>query len=322
MTSHPEAPLVSIITPAKNIAAYFSETLESVLAQTYSQWEWIIADDGSTDATIELVRKVSEQEPRIRLIKVEGENGLAARARNTAMRAAKGQLFAFLDADDQWLPEKLEAQVSYFRDHPEADGVCCWFEVFGDQDRLQRESRVVPRSPICGREEIKKGISFQTSTVLIRRKIYDEMGGMDEDPRLRSGQDTEYFIRVVCQYEIHRILRTLSRYRLTPLSDSLSGTHATTGNTRGWRIFEVLTEKGVLTADEQKFWRSHLFYSQARDNLFLHEAGFRGALFRSILAGRPSLRAVLMALLCFLPAALLRPLLLSMQKVLARIARG
>jgi hypothetical protein len=180
---------------------------------------------------------------------------------------------------------------------------------------------VARRSRVCRREEIRTGIPFQTSTVVYRRRVYDELGGMDEDPRLKSGQDSEYFIRVVCRYEIHRILQTLSRYRLTPLTDSLSGTHATTANTRGWRIFEVLTEKGVLTRDERKAWRSHLYYSQARDNLFLHHAAFRGALFRSLLAGRPSPRAVLMALLSFLPAAALRPLLLSMQRIAARLAR-
>lgn len=314
MNSRSDSPLVSIITPARNAAAYLEETIASVTAQTYENWEWLIADDGSTDRTVEIVEAAAGRDPRIRLLRVEGEGGLAARARNTALAQARGELIAFLDADDLWYPEKLETQVHYLEQHLEADGVCCWFEVFGDEERMRRENRLVRRSPVCRREEIRTGIPFQTSTVVLRRRVYDEMGGMDEDPRLKSGQDSEYFIRVVCRYEIHRLLRTLTRYRLTPLGGSLSGSHATTQNTRGWKIFEVLSEKGVLTPEEMRQWRSHLYYSQGRDNLFLHDAPFRGALWRSILAGRPPLRAVLIFALSFLPAAALRPLLLRMQR--------
>lgn len=320
MSSDPAKPLVSIITPARNAGAYLEETLASVSAQTYENWEWLVADDGSTDNTLEVLQSAAARDPRIRVLRVEGESGLAARARNTALAAAKGELIAFLDADDLWYPEKLEAQVGYLLEHPEAEGVCCWFKVFGDEDRKRRENRLVRRSPVCRRGEIRNGIPFQTSTILIRRKIYDHMGGMDEDPRLKSGQDSEYFIRVVCQYEIHRLLRTLSRYRLTPLGASLSGAHATTQNTRGWKIFEVLREKGVLTPGEQRAWRSHLYYSQGRDNLFLHDAPFRGSMWRSIAAGRPPLRAVMILGLSFLPAPLLRPLLLRLQRGLGALS--
>lgn len=314
MNATPTPPLVSIITPARNAAAYIEETIASVTSQTWENWEWLIADDGSTDRTVEILEAAGERDLRIRILRVEGEGGLAARARNTALAAAKGDLIAFLDADDLWYPEKLEAQVRYLAEHPEADGVCCWFEVFGDEARMQRENRLVRTASVCRREEIRTGIPFQTSTVVLRRRIYDEIGGMDEDPRLKSGQDSEYFIRIVCRYEIHRMLRTLSRYRLTPLGGSLSGAHATAQNTRGWKIFEVLAEKGVLTPEEQRAWRSHLYYAQGRDNLFLHEAPFRAPLWRSVVAGRPPLRAVLILGLSFMPAALLRPLLLRMQR--------
>lgn len=313
MNPTPTEPLVSIITPARNAERYIREALATVREQTYRNWEWLVADDGSTDCTVSILEEAAGSDSRIRLLRVDGEGGLAARARNTALSAAKGEFIAFLDADDLWYPQKLEVQVDYLRRHPEADGVCCWFEVFGDEERMRRENRLVRRSPVCGREEIRTGISFQTSTVVLRRKVYDEIGGMDEDPRLKSGQDSEYFIRVVCGYEIHRLLRTLSRYRLTPLGGSLSGAHATSQNTRGWKIYEVLTEKGVLTPEERRAWRSHLYYSQGRDNLFLHDAPFRGALWRSIAAGRPPLRAVLILVLSILPAKLLRPLLLRLQ---------
>jgi hypothetical protein len=109
----------------------------------------------------------------------------------------------------------------------------------------------------------------------------------------------------------------LSRYRLAPVSASLSMSQGSAENLRGWNLLRVLEEKDVLTASERRAWRSFLHYEQARDNLFHRDAPFRGALLRSILGGRPPLRAVAILSLSFLPAGVLRPLLLRAQRVLA-----
>lgn len=103
--------LVSIIMPSYNTANYISETIESVLAQTYTNWELIIVDDCSVDDTDEAVKKYL-RDSRIHYIKNEVNSG-AAVSRNCALREAKGRWIAFLDSDDLWLPEKLEKQIAF-----------------------------------------------------------------------------------------------------------------------------------------------------------------------------------------------------------------
>lgn len=105
-------PLVSIITPAYNAERYLTDTVHSVLAQTYSNWELIIADDCSTDGTRKLLGDLSEADDRINVIYLE-QNGGAAIARNAAIKQAKGRFIAFLDSDDKWKETKLEKQVDF-----------------------------------------------------------------------------------------------------------------------------------------------------------------------------------------------------------------
>ncbi len=105
--------LVSIIAPSYNTAKYIDETIQSVLRQTYTNWEMIIVDDCSTDNTDEIV-KLYLSDTRIKYLKNEKNSG-AAVSRNYALREAKGKWIAFLDSDDLWMPEKLEKQVSFMQ---------------------------------------------------------------------------------------------------------------------------------------------------------------------------------------------------------------
>lgn len=107
---HGEEGLGSIIMPSYNTAPYIKETIQSVLNQTYTNWELIIVDDCSTDNTDEVLTEIDD--PRIRVFKNEKNSG-AAVSRNRALREAKGQWIAFLDSDDIWMPEKLEKQIAF-----------------------------------------------------------------------------------------------------------------------------------------------------------------------------------------------------------------
>ena len=102
--------LVSIITPSYNCAKYIGETIQSVLNQTYTNWELLIVDDCSTDNTEEVVKSFGDE--RIRYLRNEKNSG-AAISRNYALREAKGRWMAFLDSDDMWMPEKLEHQIAF-----------------------------------------------------------------------------------------------------------------------------------------------------------------------------------------------------------------
>ena len=106
--------LVSIIMPSYNTELFISDTIKSVLAQTYTNWELIIVDDYSTDHTDDVVNSFSDE--RIHYYKNSCNKG-AALSRNRALRKAKGKWIAFLDSDDLWMPQKLEMQIAFMKEN-------------------------------------------------------------------------------------------------------------------------------------------------------------------------------------------------------------
>ena len=102
-------PLVSIITPCYNAADFIAETIASVQAQTYTNWEMLITDDGSSDASVAIVEAIAKVDPRVKIFPIK--NSGPANARNNSIKHAKGSYMAFLDSDDQWLPKFLELSI-------------------------------------------------------------------------------------------------------------------------------------------------------------------------------------------------------------------
>ncbi|MBQ8939706.1 MAG: glycosyltransferase family 2 protein [Paludibacteraceae bacterium] len=121
--------LVSIIMPTYNCEQFIRESIDSVLAQTYTAWELLIVDDCSTDNTAAVM--VSYTDPRIRYMRNDRNMG-AALTRNRALREAKGRYIAFLDSDDLWTPDKLEKQVAFMRQHCYAFSYTCYSEMDSD----------------------------------------------------------------------------------------------------------------------------------------------------------------------------------------------
>ena len=107
---------VSIITPAYNASVYISEAIDSVISQTYKDWELLVTDDCSTDSTLDVVAKYSKYDSRIRALR-NPENTGPAGARNNSLSYASGRYIAFLDSDDFWIPEKLEKQISFMTEN-------------------------------------------------------------------------------------------------------------------------------------------------------------------------------------------------------------
>ncbi len=109
-------PLVSIVTPVYNAARWLPETIAAVRAQTFTDWEQIFVDDGSTDGSLAIVEALAVEDPRFRSLRMPGNEGPSA-ARNLAIDAARGRFLAFLDADDLWHPEKLARSVDWMTTH-------------------------------------------------------------------------------------------------------------------------------------------------------------------------------------------------------------
>ena len=115
---HGAGPLVSVVMPAYNASRFITEAVNSVLAQSYQNWELLIVNDASPDNTLEIARNLADQDSRIHVID-QPQNGGVAKARNTALEIAKGKYIAFLDSDDIWSADKLDLQVSLM----ESEGV-------------------------------------------------------------------------------------------------------------------------------------------------------------------------------------------------------
>ena len=110
-------PLVSIITPCYNAAATIRQTIESVLAQTYRNWEMLIVDNCSMDGSVSIIKEYARRDRRIRYLKTDRNSGSSAMPRNVGLDHASGDLVAMLDADDMWLPDKLTDQVVFMEKH-------------------------------------------------------------------------------------------------------------------------------------------------------------------------------------------------------------
>jgi len=192
-----ENPTVSVIIPTYNRAHLVGRAIRSVLNQTYQDFEIIVVDDGSTDNTEEVVKGFNDD--RIRYIWHDENRGGAA-ARNTGIKAAQGEYIAFLDSDDEWLPEKLEKQVKAFEDALPDVGV-----VYTDFRRLDKRGDKELRFAKVMREvsgdihrDLLEGNFIGTPTALVRRECFDKVGMFDE--RLPRLQDWELWIRISKYY--------------------------------------------------------------------------------------------------------------------------
>jgi glycosyltransferase involved in cell wall biosynthesis len=181
---------VSVIIPAYNIAPYIAETLTSVFAQTKPAFEVIVVNDGSPDT-----EKLEEAlEPFFdRILYLKQENRGLSGARNTGIRAAKGDLIALLDGDDLWLPEYIETQTDFLRDHPEYDLVYCNAVFFGDSDYEGRQFMDI--CPSLGEVTPAAIISRKCCvfvSVTARAEALREVGF---DESLRSWEDFDCWLR-------------------------------------------------------------------------------------------------------------------------------
>ena len=209
-------PKVSVIIPTYQHAHFVGQAVESVLAQTYKDYEIIVVDDGSTDNTCEVLAEFGD---RITVIYQENR-GLSA-ARNTGIRASKGQYVAFLDADDIWLPEKLEKQIPLF-ERDESVGLVSSDMFFFDENGLRMHKNGL--RPETGFDWVppKSGMVYSTlfvqnyilmPTVVVRRCCFDDVGFFDEE--LSSYEDHDMWLRIAKNWAVDYVNEPLAMYRLS-----------------------------------------------------------------------------------------------------------
>jgi len=219
---------VSVIVPVYNAEQYVKDTLQSLLAQTHSNLEVIIVDDGSPDQSIEVCRQFTDS--RIKIVQ-QSNRGLAG-ARNTGIRHAQGEYVAFLDADDLWLPEKLEKHVHHLQTSPLV-GVSFSYSAFIDElgeytglYQIPRKIKGITAPYVLCRNPIGNG-----SAAVLRRKVFEDIEFQDDvygkpesfyfDERLRAKKadatDLECWTRIAAQttWETEGIPEVLTLYRIS-----------------------------------------------------------------------------------------------------------
>lgn len=200
-----DAPLVSIVTPTLNARRYLDQCVQSVLGQGYPHIEQVFVDGDSTDGTLEALRAYEARRPdRVRLILKPGAGPGAAW--NIGLKAARGDIFGCLGADDLCAPGAIEAVVAFFREQPGASfvhGGCDFIDAGG---RLLRPHRV---EPFDYRTFANTARHIATPSAFYRRSVMERVGWLDA-----SGDDFDLMLRIAREFEIHGLDRVLSCLRI------------------------------------------------------------------------------------------------------------
>ncbi|MEM8493788.1 MAG: glycosyltransferase family A protein [Planctomycetota bacterium] len=210
-----DGPTVSVIIPTYRHAAYVIKTIESVLGQTFQNFELILVNDGSPDDTAEVVRPIVESDPRIRY--VEQRNGGQASARNHGLHLARGEFLAYLDDDDLWPADKLAWQVPLLKSNPGAGFVYGTHELFHPNGRIVPDP-IVPRSGQFYDEMLEHWLIRSPGQTLMRASAVREVGGWDES--IRGSDDWDLHLRLLQHLPAVGHAALALRYRVHPANAS------------------------------------------------------------------------------------------------------
>jgi len=207
-----DSPAVSVVIPAYNAAAFIQKTLASVAAQTYSDYEIVVIDDGSSDDTGTIVQEYLKRQGLPGAC-IRQENKGIAGARNTGVRRARGRWIAFLDHDDAWFPDKLRIIMEEFSLYPEA-GLVCHNENIVEEGRWVGMGRYGPWTPRMYTRLLFKGNTLSPSCVTVKREKVLEVGGFRENPEFNTVEDYDLWMRLsrVCRF--HFTDHVLGEYQL------------------------------------------------------------------------------------------------------------
>ncbi len=254
-------PRVSVIIPAFNYGHFLPEALDSVLAQSFQDFEIIVVDDGSTDTTQEAVSAYIKKNPK-RIRYFYQDNKGPAAARNKGIREARGEYIAFLDADDLWLPKKLDLQIDRFQNNPNCGLVYTGYYLMNECGAIQGIYSMQP----VPKEIIKKRILLTnpmagTPTIMVRKSCFEKVGYFDED--LVSAEDWDMWLRIIRKYDFAHVREPLVKVRLHKESQSFFGEK----NLRnGLRVLDKLFSDASLRKDRllRRRCYAYRYYSTSR----------------------------------------------------------
>lgn len=210
--------LISIIMPSFNSGKTIAESIESVISQTYENWELLITDDCSSDDTISIINTFISKDHRIKMFQ-NSKNSGAAISRNLSISNARGDYIAFLDSDDIWLPNKLSIQLSYMLNRKDVDFSFTAYEIVDEYGHsagrvidLQGENLAFNYFDM-----LRKKATLECSTVLFRREAFEDY----LMPNIRTGQDYALWLKLLkTGKKAYLVNEVLTKYRILPNSIS------------------------------------------------------------------------------------------------------
>lgn len=218
MASEANPPTVSVVMSAYNACPYLAEAVDSILSQTYRDFELIVTDDGSTDGTREALRRYEARDPRVHVVLNKSNIGFA-RSQNGGFRASRGRFIAFHDADDASLPTRLEKQVSFLLSHPKIGLVGTWPEFIDEAGHAIEESDF---NRVTDNLSLQSGLfgsyCFCAGSIMVRRMTLLQAKGFD--PEMVAHEDYDLLLRLAEITELANLPEELYRYRLHPVSVS------------------------------------------------------------------------------------------------------
>jgi len=247
-------PRVSIVIAAYNHEKYVRECIQSVLDQTYQDFEIVITDDGSTDGTVNIIKEFDDS--RIHLY-THAENKGACAARNNCIRKSTGEYIAVLNSDDAWEPTKLEKQVAYLDGHPEIGAVFTKVAFINESSIVigPTDYRRFYIFDVKNRTRyawlnyfFSRGNCLCHPSVLIRRKCYDEVGLYDE--RMANLPDMDMWVRLCLKYDIHILDEKLVRFRIMADKSSASADKPSTQIRSNFDYLQILNHYLAINSRE------------------------------------------------------------------------
>jgi glycosyltransferase involved in cell wall biosynthesis len=208
-------PRVSVVVPAFNAESTLAESVRPALAGTFRDIEVLVVDDGSTDGTAAVARRLGREDGRVRLLSQTENRGLPA-ALNRGFAEARGELVARLDADDLWHPDKLQHQVALAERRPAAAFITTWVRFVDDAGLVRFDGPQQCFPPRALARSISETLVGSGSSVLVRREAFEEANGYDE--MLRCQEDLFLQVRLSAAHEIAQVPLFLAFYRLRPES--------------------------------------------------------------------------------------------------------
>jgi len=258
-------PKVTVFIPVYNREQYVGEAIESILAQTFSDLEILLVDDGSTDHSVEKIRSFSDK--RIRLVCNEGNLGIP-KTRNKGVELARGQYIAMLDSDDRAYPERLEKQVAFLDSHPDYAQVGSWCRMMDAQGHPLKRIKRQPIFPDDIHAQFLFRCAMSNRSIMARTAILQEYGYRNDFPRC---QDYELHVRLAKKYKLGNIPECLVYGRIHPRQ--ITGQTPGLGDAKKQEIIsEQLHELGVPFSPDDLI--PHLTLSRMRKSHFIPDTDY------------------------------------------------